>query len=277
LEPVSKNKDQGFWPYARFNNPAETIQSLSQAIGRLLTTMINSSDVLSSFWAKVFPSIHFEKSKISRGNNIQMIALNQCSDELITQYEAIFSFDNDNSKKRIVELICMELNANKDSSQYMALNKYTISKETALTFSGQGKEFTHPDKFLGEKRVISTKEILNGMFDTSSSREQIGKIRDLRTTFGSKKTKVKPMVISPRSALGHKAKNFITKDLKDLRNNSLRIKMKEWFTAFSSERMQTASVKMLQAHFDELFTQELVYAESAIDSDDAISEMEDGD
>jgi len=277
LEPVSKNKDQGFWPYARFNNPAETIQSLSQAIGRLLTTMINSSDVLSSFWAKVFPSIHFDRSKISRGNNIQKIALDQYTEDLDTEYKTIFGFDTDETKLRIVELICMELNANKDSSQYQALNNFAVNKETAIEFTQQGKHFLHPKNLSGASKVVSTLETLNEMFDISSSREQVGKIRDLRSTFGNKKSKVKPMVVSPRSILSKKAKDFIAKDLKALRNNSLRTKMTEWFMAFSSERMQIASVRMLRAHFDELFNRELVYAESVIDSEDATSDMDDGD
>jgi hypothetical protein len=276
LEPISKNKDQGFWPYPRFNNPAETIQSLSQAIGRLLTTMINSSDVLSTFWAKIFPSVYFDRSKISRGNNIQKIALDQYSKQLDTVFETLFGFDTDEGKKALINLVCAELQANKDSSQFKALNHYALHKEDAVTFSSQGKDFIHPTKWCGPKRISLIERTFNQLFDTASSREQIGKIRDLRIRFGNKKPKLKTIGVTSRSVLSNKAKIFISRDLKALKNDSLREKMREWFTAFSSERMQIASVKMLRAHFDELFNRELIYAESTIDSEDAISDSEDG-
>jgi hypothetical protein len=277
LEPVSKNKDQGFWPFARFNNPAETIQSLSQAVGRLLTTMICSSDVLSSFWAKVFPSIVFDRPKITRGNNIQKIALDQYSDELGIRYLALFGLESDEWKRLFVQQLCEQMGAGKDSSQFNALNKFMIDHPIIGTFSNFGKDYKHQTNFSGAKTLLDVFKRLNELFDTTSTQVQVGKIRDLRESFATKRAKTKLMATTPKSALGKAAKGFLLKDLKDLKNNPLRLKMQEWFCAFLSERMQAASVKLLRAHFDEFFNRDLIIAEpDSSDSENAESDSDSG-
>ena len=277
LEPVSKNKDQGFWPFARFNNPAETIQSLSQAIGRLATTMICSADVLSSFWAKVFPSIKFDRSKITRGNNIQKIALDQQPGDQDARYLALFGLESDEWKELFVQQLCEQMNAGIDSSQYLALNRFVIDKPITGTFSGQGEDYKHQTKFVGARKLLDVFKKLNGLFDVSSTQVQVGKIRDLRESFATKRAKTRPMAMLPKSTLGKDAQEFLLKDLKVLKNDPLRQKMREWLMAFSSRKMQRASVKLLRAHFDEFFNRDLIVAESVhSDSEDAESDVDSG-
>jgi len=272
FEPLSKGRDQGFWAVPRFDNPSNAIQSLSQAISRSILGFVSYSDVLDSFWAKLFPEISFDRSKISKANNIQKIALTAATDELRAAYsERLLVIEALDTRKAYASLICDQLHAGPGSSQRRFIEKHFGSSIYAADYKKNpksGTSYKAPLDLAGLAKKASPTKLLNTLLDTNSSRERQGAIADILKTFPSKKGKVQQGTLVPRSMLGQKAQHFISKRLKRLRNHSLSKRMEIWFRAFQDERMQDAAVAQLEAQFDELFMGRL---ESAADSDGELS------
>jgi hypothetical protein len=259
FEPISKNRDQGFWVTPRFDSPSEALTSLSQAIARCLLGFAGYSDVISSYWNHIFPEIVFERSKITKANNIQKMALTAMSDELQVAYRTrLLNMESDENRTFMYQFLVAHLKAGDNSGQKRVLTQYLSPKGTGFQASPNGGSLYRFPENLRERIAESDyRPTLRRIFDTDSTEEKQGAIRDILQSFPSKKGKEQRGAMTARSTLGRTARGFLSKRLKVLGNKRLSTQMEAWFRAFHDSGMQAAAAHHLMAQFDEFFLGEL--------------------
>lgn len=276
FEPASKGRDQGFWVVPRWDTPSDALQSLSQAISRSVLGYVSYSDVISSFWEKLFPSIKFDRSKISKANNIQKIALTAVTDELRTSYtEKLLLLEKPDDRVAFVTLLSDQLKAGQSSPQHIAVARFfgTTAGGQYKKTANSGSSFRVLDKMPERIKTASPMKLLTNLRDIDSSKERQGAIKDILKVFPEKKGNTSRGNLVPRSILGKRAKVFLTRRLTHLENKGLAERMRVWFCAFQNGKMQDAAVSYLEAQFDELFTKQLGIIINS-DDEDELSDAE---
>jgi len=259
FEPISKNRDQGFWAVPRFDNPSNALNSLSQAICRSLLSFVSYSDVVTSFWNSIFPEIVIDRSKISKANNLQKMALTQASDTLREAYLTRLLFlEGDEARDNMSRLLIDQLGAGSNSPQQKLIAEYVSSKGKKYSRAeNSGSKYVVPPKMDGLIKASDDRPRLKKVFDTTSTENRKGAIADILKIFPKKRGRDKPAALTARSVLGKKAQNFLSNRLSPKRNKILHNKMEIWFRAFTDPGMQDAAVVFLDAQFDELFMKQL--------------------
>jgi hypothetical protein len=280
FEPLSKGRDQGFLINPRFDNAQNSIISLSQAISRTVLGCVQTSDVLSEFWEIVFPEINFDRSRITKSNNIFRIALDQATGPIQAAYiERLLPLSTEVGPQNLLRYVMLNLNATPHTPQGKALVNALDLKNEHNSFGKIPKNVVYPkDLDKRYRRATNVRATLHSAFDTTSSEARKGAIADTLNLFPAKRKRTENRAMfSARSQLSKKATKFIKEKVEPLSSGKvLGKRLKTWFTGFQSEEIQAAAAKMLAAQFDELFREQLSGPSTRIeDGEESSSEEED--
>jgi hypothetical protein len=255
LEPSSKNRSQNLSTSPRFANPADAIETFSESFLCMASGNPRGSDILGSFWSKIFPSIKIDRSKITASQNVAKSILDLKTDEIEKIWTKFFRLESLEGVKTFFKFASNQMLLVEGSRQYECLETTFFGKNVVTSpVENQGEDQTSSDK-----GSYSTKTLINLVKKLSqipSSEAEKGHLNDLRKGFPKKKApdRANQTARCILSLVGRK----ICSRVRRLTNGEILSKKLEiYLRSFTDVRIQQAAVSWLEAQFDEIFIAEI--------------------